>query len=171
MDATPDYLTYPERIYETYSQVSKNALSTLKVMLVIREPVSRELSLYNHAHAYNNNIASTFEEYAEVLVERLSNQNKVKHQTGFYVDHIKKFNSFLSRDQILILSYHEVKTNPDRAQWRIEQFLGQQFEGELPRYNTHDRKVHVSIVHLYEFVFNMKSRLFDHFLWPSFAYI
>ena len=141
MDATPDYLTYPERIYETYSQVSKNTLSTLKVMLVIREPVSRELSLYNHAHAYNNNIASTFEEYAEVLVERLSNPNKVKHHTGFYVDHIKKFNSFLNRDQILILSYHEVKTNPDRAQWRIEQFLGQQFEGELPRY----KKVRVCI--------------------------
>jgi len=58
-----------------------------------------------------------------------------------------------------------------RAQWRIEQFLGQQFDGELPRYNTHDRKVRVGIVHLYEFAFNMKSRLFDHFLWHSLAYI
>ena len=58
MDATPDYLTYPERIYETYSQA--NALPTLKVMLVIREPVSRELSLYNHAHAYNNKIGELY---------------------------------------------------------------------------------------------------------------
>ena len=123
------------------------------------------LSIFSLYHI----LASTFEEYAEVLVERLSNPNKVKHHTGFYVDHIKKFNSFLSRDQILILSYHEVKTNPDRAQWRIEQFLGQQFEGELPRYNTHDGALKEKVVserawNLLGPIFAAKNRELYHYL-------
>ena len=81
LDATPDYLTFPERIIESYTEA--NALDTVKFMVVLREPVSRELSLYNHAHYYNKDLPQTFEEYAETkLLLRLTNPNMVNHHTG-----------------------------------------------------------------------------------------
>ena len=136
MDATPDYLTFPDRIIEGYTKA--NALDTLKVMFIVREPVSRELSLYNHAHYYNKDLPPTFEEYAEVtLKERISNPKKVEHHHGKYIDHLKKLASAISRDRILVLSYDEVKADPEKVQWRIEQFIGREVPGGLQTLNSH----------------------------------
>ena len=137
LDATPDYLTFPERIIESYTKA--NALDTVKFMVVLREPVARELSLYNHGHYYNKALPPTFEEYAETkLLWRLTNPNMVNHHTGKYVDHLKKLSSFISRDRILVLSYDEVKTDPEKVQWRIEQFIGREIPGEIRKLNAHD---------------------------------
>mmetsp|Transcript_26382 Transcript_26382/g.55096 ORF Transcript_26382/g.55096 Transcript_26382/m.55096 type:complete len:395 (-) Transcript_26382:101-1285(-) len=133
MDATPDYLTYPERISEVYMNAGTAARSRLKLIVVLREPISRELSLYNHMIMYKH-AGSTFEEHAD----KISHGRGGWASTGMYVDHLKKFASFLSREQLLVLSYDELKTNSQKAQWRIEQFLGREFPGELETLNTHE---------------------------------
>ena len=54
------------------------------------------------------------------------------------MDHLKKLSSFISRDRILVLSYDEVKTDPEKVQWRIEQFIGREIPGEIRKLNAHD---------------------------------
>jgi len=141
MDATPDYLTYPERISEVYMNAGTAARSRLKLIVVLREPISRELSLYNHMISYKQ-AGLTFEEHAD----KISNGRGGWASTGMYVDHLKKFASFLSREQLLVLSYDELKTNPQKAQWRIEQFLGREFPGELETLNTHENPNKLRVV-------------------------
>jgi len=134
MDATPDYLTYPERIFEFYFKIEADALSKLKLMVVLREPISRELSLCNHKIA--NRGPMTFKQHANGVLRGEPNSRWAS--TGKYVDHIKKFLSFIRREQLLVLSYDELKTNPRKTQWRIQQFLGKEIPGELATLNKVD---------------------------------
>lgn len=53
IDATPDYAPHAGRIGDFYHQLSMTSspngcILSLKVMMILREPVSRELSAYNH---------------------------------------------------------------------------------------------------------------------------
>jgi hypothetical protein len=99
-------------------------ISNLKVMLILREPVSRELSAYNHlkyktvtgsgSWALKRNYSS-FDEYVDE--EKLS-------ERGFYSLQLRQWFRELKRDQILILSYHELKGDPTTFQRRIVDFLG-----------------------------------------------
>ena len=66
IDATPDYTTFATRIGDFYRQLrmisSPNGhISNLNVMMILREPVSRELSAYNHQkykyNAVNGNVS------------------------------------------------------------------------------------------------------------------
>eukprot|EP00584_Thalassiosira_punctigera_P008699 CAMPEP_0172540804 /NCGR_PEP_ID=MMETSP1067-20121228/11732_1 /TAXON_ID=265564 ORGANISM="Thalassiosira punctigera, Strain Tpunct2005C2" /NCGR_SAMPLE_ID=MMETSP1067 /ASSEMBLY_ACC=CAM_ASM_000444 /LENGTH=348 /DNA_ID=CAMNT_0013326721 /DNA_START=153 /DNA_END=1199 /DNA_ORIENTATION=+ len=143
MDATPDYLTYPTRIAEVYANAGPEALSKLKLMVILREPISRELSLYNHMIFYGHE-GLTFEQHAVSIRKGKGNPHWVS--TGKYVNHLKKFASFLSREQILVLSYDEVRTDPKKTQWRIQQFLGGEFPGELETLNTHENPNKLRVV-------------------------
>jgi len=144
MDATPDYLTYPERIHHVYSNATGanyDALSNLKLIVVLREPISRELSLCNHKIANRAGDPITFEKHADSVVREIPNPRWAS--TGKYVDHLKKFVSFLPRrrEQLLVLSYDEMKSDPEMVQWRIHEFLGRKFVptgSGLPKLNTLD---------------------------------
>jgi len=48
MDATPNYLPFAERVREAYDRIGLDLAEKLKVLVVLRDPVKRELSLYNH---------------------------------------------------------------------------------------------------------------------------
>eukprot|EP00956_Cyclotella_meneghiniana_P007264 scaffold9913_cov36-Cyclotella_meneghiniana.AAC.3 len=134
MDATPDYLTFPDRIREVYAE--HDAIERLKLIVVLREPISRELSWYNHVMVFAEDKSLTFEQHAELLTQ--GKPNKRWASTGKYVDHLKEFASFVPRENILVLSYDELKMDSERAQWRIQQFLGKEFPGQLPHLNQHD---------------------------------
>jgi hypothetical protein len=129
IDATPNYATFATRIGDFYLQLrmissANGHISNLKVMLILREPVSRELSAYNHMKfntvtgsdvwALKRNYSS-FDEYVDE--EKLSN-------LGFYSTQLRQWFRILKRDQILILSYHELKRDPTTFQRRIVDFLG-----------------------------------------------
>ena len=151
MDATPNTLAFPDRVSELYSQVERSAISKLKLIVILREPISREMSLYNHKRAdfernpdktswygdvaFTNGTIKTFEQYAEY---RLTNPSDIDY--GKYVDHLKRWVSFFSRNQLLVLSYDELKSNPAVSQWRIQQFLGGKFAGALQEANAKDNE-------------------------------
>jgi len=147
MDASPRTLLYPMRVVNTYNQVGTKALSKVKLIVILRDPVFRELSLYNHKRseyltnqksnawysdvAYaNNNTLMSFEEYSkQVLVDRLT--DTYWKSDGKYIDHLKEWMSYVRRKQILILSYVEVQEAPQVTQRRIQEFLGAEFMGHL----------------------------------------
>ena len=162
MDATPNTLVHPQRVYETYSQVGGiNALSKVKLIAILRDPISREMSLYNHKRmAYlescksnacngnawysdialaDNNTAMSFEEYSEnVLAGQLSNH--FWKCDGKYVDHLKHWMSYFDRKQLLVLSYTEVQEAPEVAQRRVQEFLGAKFPGRLKAENESENE-------------------------------
>jgi hypothetical protein len=48
MDASPSYFDLPVRIHGLYNLAPRGVLAHLRVILILREPVSRELSWWNH---------------------------------------------------------------------------------------------------------------------------
>ena len=100
-------------------------------MMILREPVSRKLSLYNHMKfnfgGTNTKMTlkknyTSFDEYVdEELVLVLTHQTR---KVPLNSTHIRQWFDVLKREQILILSYHELKNDPTTFQRRIEDFLG-----------------------------------------------
>jgi hypothetical protein len=136
LDATPDYLLYPQRVFDTYSQT----LTDLKLIFVLSDPVSREAALYNRKVqeyqsslesnswfsdvAHSNGTVMSFDDYAETVIKRHLTSAKSATHPGKYVNHLKHWASLFDRRQILILNQEEVETNSRTAQWRITEFLG-----------------------------------------------
>ncbi|KAL7553670.1 hypothetical protein ACHAWF_016978 [Thalassiosira exigua] len=47
LDATPDTITFARRVYDTYKLAGCNQLHAVKIIVILRDPVARELSFYN----------------------------------------------------------------------------------------------------------------------------
>jgi len=152
LDATPNYLKFPKEVYELYSQVPGDLISKLKLIVILREPVSRELSLYNHKKAQylrtpskeswfgdiafaNNETVMSFDHYSETKL-KMELLDDSRTSVGYYVDHLKRWTSYFNREQLLVLSYNELQENPELLQWRIQKFLGSQFSGNFRQVNT-----------------------------------
>ncbi|KAL7476588.1 hypothetical protein ACHAW6_002435 [Cyclotella cf. meneghiniana] len=142
LDATPNYLPLARRVYDTYSdeKVSSNVIANLKLIVILREPISRELSWYNHKVAFfrnggevpwikdvlfHNTTIKSFDEYSHELKEVITKSPHTAY--GFYVDHLRLWVELFDRQQLLILSYDELLRDPYRVQSRIESFLGVKF--------------------------------------------
>ncbi|KAL3795418.1 hypothetical protein ACHAW5_006992 [Stephanodiscus triporus] len=154
MDATPNYATHAIRIGNFYRQLPPNLhsnqstasshegrLQSLKVMMILREPVSRELSKYNHMKDNEVNggdtwgVALTFNRsFDEYINAELLNQTKTRiSRSGqcvgalcfsLYSELLKQWFEIINRDQMLLLSYQELKSDPTTFMERIEKFLG-----------------------------------------------
>lgn len=159
MDATPNTIEHPHRVHEIYTQsAAGDVISSLKIMLIVREPIDRELSLYNHkvfnfkeaeakekrgwvngtwyrdvVHKSDGSV-KTFTEYCGFVKEYMT-YGAPTYTISRYVDHLKKWASLFDRKQILVLSYDELQNDPSKVQQRVEQFLGSKFDGTLARTN------------------------------------
>ena len=184
MDATPNTLIFPEKVHKTYTEVY-NASSTpshelelqqLKIIVILREPISRQLSRYNHMKllyikgstkewvkevAYNVNNRSNqnhtrevmpFDTYVEKIISDHKNNGRSKSKypkefkPSMYVDHLTKWSKLFGRDKILILSYDELKDDPNTVQHRIETFLNIKLTGQMERKNQKITKHKVDVV-------------------------
>ena len=133
MDATPAYMLYPERVFDIYQKA--NQLDSLKIIFSLREPISRDISWYNHCRVQKlpvcNDIFqySTYDSYArEIVISSLNNSTRTTDpQKGMYANYLAKWFELFRRNQILILSHGEILENPIMARWRVETFLGQYF--------------------------------------------
>mmetsp|Transcript_26560 Transcript_26560/g.64762 ORF Transcript_26560/g.64762 Transcript_26560/m.64762 type:complete len:297 (-) Transcript_26560:77-967(-) len=159
VDATPDTLQFAERVYNCYKAAGGNQSRLVKIMVILREPILRELSLYNHL-AYDcrylpqsertpwqeqvlnsdGDIMSFDEFVAQVSLPGLEAKSGPGRSTrhGFYAAHLKKWFELFDRSQILVLSYQELQENPRKLQGRIQKFLGREIAGELTRANSND---------------------------------
>jgi hypothetical protein len=66
IDATPNYISYPERVRKIYEE--HGTADTVKVLMILREPVSREISWYNHL--LRENLKTKTPEWAKILVKK-----------------------------------------------------------------------------------------------------
>lgn len=185
MDATPNYFIHPERVHSMYSDdKADDALSNLKLVVTLREPVSRELSRYNHQVSkmkrknetgdwysdvvFTNYTIMNFDQFVEnVLKDQLL--NPTRSTTGKYVDHLKKWSDLFGRERILVLSYDELRHRPHEVKWRIERFLGRQLPGEIGESNTKESKSKAKTVssvarRILEEIFEEKNRELYEFL-------
>mmetsp|Transcript_20639 Transcript_20639/g.39046 ORF Transcript_20639/g.39046 Transcript_20639/m.39046 type:complete len:368 (+) Transcript_20639:241-1344(+) len=156
VDADPSHIVHPGGVYEFYQRAGYDALSRLKIIVSLREPVSRELSLYNHHvacvlageeksnnpqnwswcnHVVRRGELLSFEEYANSRLKKWLSEYPNRISLSIYADYLKEWMSLFHRDQILVLSYDEIMEDSSMVQWRIRQFLGGEFPGELPHSN------------------------------------
>ena len=157
LDATPDTLAFAQRVRDTYELAGDNQVNNLKIIIILRDPVLRELSLYNHmANACRNLDQSeltywhkqvarsdgsimAFDEFVrDVTMPALATnegQDFGKGRSsryGLYASHLKEwFRLFNRRNQILVLSYDELCADPGRVQDRIQRFIGRRISGTL----------------------------------------
>lgn len=150
MDASPNYLPFAERVLAAYNRLGPLAIDSLRILLVLRDPIARELSLYNHkANLYRSggpssqegfwrNVVSddgesllTFGEFARKTVLRRLSTGKCNGRKfhrmqcyGLYARHLAQWMQYFRHDQILVLSYEELSNDPERLAWRVRSFLG-----------------------------------------------
>ena len=148
MDATPNYATHAIRIGNFYRESVPSNYSVantpldgfvqgLKVMMILREPVSRELSWYNHKASTSGlweedvlKFNHSFDEYTDEELLRKPTQFLDDGQCygricrSLYSKLISQWLQVIPRSQMLILSYQELKNDPGTFMKRIEDFLG-----------------------------------------------
>ena len=159
LDATPTTMQHPERVLETYQKVRN--ISKLRIVVSLREPIARELSMYNHQLSqYNKNpnmtewygnvvhpngTAKTFEEFVDtVTIPSLENPLSPS-ALAHYAHYLHRWYDLFEAQQILVLSYQEDIRRTNRAKLLLQKFIGYPFPvtGPFPVTNTHasDSKV------------------------------
>lgn len=156
LDATPDTFAFAQRVRDIYETAGGNQVNTVKMILILRDPVARELSLYNHLAFDCRNLEfsqlngwhkqvtrpdgsiMSFDEFVSdvsmpALVRDESEDGGLGRSSrqGLYANHLQKWFNLFSRNQILVLSYAELCTNPEKLQDRIQNFLGRAIPGKL----------------------------------------
>jgi hypothetical protein len=158
MDATPDYLNWASRIHSFYEAAGEHRLENLKIMVSLRDPIARELSIYNHMlDLYLENpdpdrtkpckgwyvqigrpdgSIMSFDEYVDaVVIPNL--KNPWKNNFSMYAKYLKEWFQLFDRNNLLVLSYDELKTNSNKTKWRVKEFLGHdEFHGTFEKTNT-----------------------------------
>jgi len=127
IDATPDTFWFPKNVFEVY----KND-PNLKIIVSLREPISRELSLYNHMIQqykirpnqtwiknifHTNGTIKTFE-------EKILDMDKQYYKNSHYALYLTKWFTLFDPNQILVLSYEKEVRPGTSAKERIMEFLG-----------------------------------------------
>jgi len=155
-DKTPEYMFYPDRIREVYESVGNEQLENLKIIVILREPTARDLSMYNmyadvirgrkydgqsprgfrysidHPKAdtllREDDTIMTFTEYATHAIPKFIAE---KMSPSLYGPMLQNLIKYLDRKQILILSYEESKSDPDKFLSRFRDFVGLQSDVKL----------------------------------------
>jgi Sulfotransferase domain len=137
LDGTPDTMVYADLVKNIFDQ--NGSTKDLKVVFILREPVSREISRYNHqlrlALSPNpstgwgkqimkrNGTIKSFMEDAEVQILRPIATQSLDKQKSAYAHHLRRWFALFDREQILVLSYDELKSNQTRFLQRLHEFL------------------------------------------------
>ena len=161
LDATPDTLAFAQRVHDIY-QLAGSA-TTVKIIVILRNPIARELSLYNHL-AYDcrsldssqlsgwhkqvtrpDNSIMSFDEFVhDVSMPALATDDSEDHglgrssRHGLYANHLLDWFKLFDRNQILVLNYVELCKHPQILQERIQSFVGRIVPGNLRHENRND---------------------------------
>ncbi len=140
-EVTPAYMyldEIPERIHET--------LPDTKLIFLLRNPVTRAYSHYWHALTRWGVEYLPFEKAIEVEPERISRgrRHKIYYSyldRGKYALQLKRFRKYFDREQMLILTTEELKSNPQKSLERVFEFLAvekkrYEFKAISKRHNT-----------------------------------
>jgi len=146
-EASPYYIFHP-----LVPQRIAQALPTIKIIVLLRDPVDRAISHYYHAVRWGFEqlaIADAFTQEKDRLageVEKIlanPNYQSFNHRhlsylsRGLYADQLERWFEYFSRDQVLILSSEAFYQAPETYLHKVEQFLGVS-PYQLPSYDRYD---------------------------------
>ena len=162
LDATPGTFQYPERVRETYLKAGGNQAENVKMIVLLRDPVAREVSLYNHvANDYLTNAEPlnpwykpigqkdgsimSFDKFVDtVSIPTLIGKDSCalcpSSKNNMYASYLEKWFNLFSRQQILVVSYEELKRNEKAVRQRIIMFLGRNIPGTIKMKNVKRNK-------------------------------
>lgn len=111
-EITPDYI---------YSKEAARRIKTfnpnIKLIVVVRNPVDRLYSMYWILRGkYKDQNQFSFE-------EKIKRDPQLITQ-GFFIDHIENYLEHFNRDQIFVLLFDEIKSNPTSFLKKIYSFIG-----------------------------------------------
>jgi hypothetical protein len=170
-EASPSYLFYPH----APRRVAK-ALPQVKLIVMLRNPVSRAYSQYNHAVELGHETL-TFEEAIQSEEERVAREQKkiledeyyysedYKHRSyltkGIYVDQLQSWMGLFPEGQFLILKSEEFYARPAAVFKRVLTFLGvpgTELEMEQKEYKNYNNNVYSAKMEP-----EMRKRLVEYF--------
>ncbi len=168
LDATPDTLAFAQRVHDIYH--SAGCAATVKILVVLRDPICRELSLYNHLaydcrrlnsselSGWHKQVTRTdgsimsFDEFVcNVSMPALATDESQDHglgrssRHGLYANHLQDWFRLFDRNQILVLSYDELCNNPKKIQQRIQSFIGVSIPGDICLKNSNNNPQKVAL--------------------------
>lgn len=131
-ESTPYYLFHPLAPKRIFKHLPK-----IKLIVLLRNPVDRAYSHYNHAIRVGNESLS-FEEAIKIEPERLREEeqkvldgkNSPTYQRlsylarGVYAEHLERYLELFQKEQFLILKYEDFFASPQQYLNKVFSFLG-----------------------------------------------
>lgn len=144
-DACPSYLyTYEDTIRNIRQLYSAQALAELKIIICLREPLSRA---YSQFYTFKRKVEEplTFEEAMQkstVEKRRQDNWNIFYDYLGFgmYSKQVEAFQQAFGKERVLVLLYEDIQADMQKTCQEIYRFLGID-----PDFEVDDRLKHNSI--------------------------
>jgi len=153
-EATPRYLHYPHVPKRVF-----NLIPNVKLIVLLRNPIDRAYSHYQMEVSSGNEELS-FEDAIEQEEKRiLDDMRKMENDENFYsvyfyrkayltrgiyVDQLKRWFKFFSKEQFLILKSEDLYSNPSKIYQQALDFLGLQ-KYELDSFKAHRMRKYSSI--------------------------
>jgi Sulfotransferase domain len=122
IDGTPmiHYTNVWERIYNTYQGVP-DVRDNLKFIVLLREPVSRDYSWYQHAVRTDLRVGLKFSDVK--TIQELYKGSSSDHRKGRYLEQLEAFVKYFRRNQILIISSVAIFQNTQEIVEKIRAFI------------------------------------------------
>lgn len=142
IEASPYYLFHPlvpRRLHQ--------ALPEARLIAILRDPVARALSHYNHARRRGFERIGTFAEAVAAEEQRLAGAEEAlraghaehhghKHHSylarGFYHRQLTVWAELFGKERLKVLTLDDLARDPDAAMAEVERFLGLQPFGAYP---------------------------------------
>ena len=118
IEATPSYLFHATTTAARMQQWVPNA----KLIIMLRDPVKRAISHYNHARRNGTDPRSPESALTSDLGSNSRQPNPYK-QRGLYAEQIQEFLRFYDRSQMLILKSETFFANPAMIFRQVQEFL------------------------------------------------
>ena len=118
VEKSPQYFVHkfiPERVHTMNSSI--------KLMLIVREPVSRCVSHFSHVQSVKPGSLGSFEQTVFAKNGEINEENDVV-LSSMYDKHIQKWLKYFTLDQIHIVDGDNFRNNPVEELRRTEKFLG-----------------------------------------------
>jgi len=148
MDATPNYLDHP-----LASLRIKKVYPKMKFIVILRDPIERAHSQYNHTKLNGNEnlifteaidkeeqrLIGEYEKITEDPLYQGTNYNRYSYQNrGLYYKQLKHWFENFDRNQFLILEFKETFSNPKQTLNKIYEFLSLEpyFETDFSKRNV-----------------------------------
>jgi len=120
-EATPAYFDS----HQSHSRMHRH-IPDAKLVLLLRNPVRRAYSAYNHAAEIGGLLGCdgkvSFEDNVESDIETGLNRRFLR--IGIYIDHLEHLLNYYSKDQLLIVISEDMRLNPQDVYNRVFDFLG-----------------------------------------------